>query len=277
MNPLILRLDEMKRAGEKALIPFLTAGDPHLSATEQLMAVLAENGADVIELGIPFSDPLADGPVLQLAAGRALLAGTTIDGVFAVVERFRQRYDTPVVLLVYYNLIYRRGVRKFCQDAANAGVSGLVVPDLPFEEAGELDEEANKAGVVNVRFLSPTTSDNRLVDICKSANGFIYCVAVTGVTGNSTAMDPTVDEMLKKARVYTDVTLALGFGISDPQQAAVAATYADAVIVGSALVVEIAGAESMEEKCAVAAAFTRSLKAGLEGGDADAGHEAACG
>lgn len=276
-NLLILRLEEMKRSGVKALIPFLIAGDPHLAATEKLLAVLAENGADVIELGIPFSDPLADGPVLQLAAGRALVAGTTTSDVFAVVERFRQRFDTPVVLLIYYNLIYRRGVHQFCQDAASAGVSGLVVPDLPFEEAGQLDAAADEAGLVNMRFLSPTTTDNRMEAICQSAKGFIYCVTVTGVTGKRAAMDPAVEKMLKKARAYTDVTLALGFGISDPKQAAAAAVCADAVIVGSALVAEIAEAKSVDEKCAVATAFIRSLKEAIEGSGADAGNKAASG
>ncbi|MDW7650796.1 MAG: tryptophan synthase subunit alpha [Bacillota bacterium] len=276
MNNLSVQLKEQKTAGKKVLIPFLTAGDPDLAVTEQLMAALAKNGADVIELGIPYSDPLADGPVLQLAAGRALAAGTNTDGVFAAVARFRKCYDTPVVLLVYYNIIYNRGVERFCSEAAKAGVNGLVVPDLPFEEAQELDIAAKNANIINIRFLSPTTSPQRLERICKAAEGFIYCVTVTGVTGERAAMDPAVFDMLSTAGMYTDVTLALGFGISTPAQAAKAAEFADAVIVGSALVRRIADTQGTEEKLTVAAAFIRSLKDALEGGNGHAEHKTAC-
>jgi tryptophan synthase alpha chain len=270
MNELTKRLSKLKNRGEKALIPFLTAGDPNVETTEELMNVLAENGADVIELGVPFSDPLADGPVLQLAAGRALAAGTTTDRVFNLVARFRKKYDTPVVLLVYYNLIYHRGVETFCRDAEAVGVNGLVVPDLPFEESGELDRSAKKAGIINIRFLSPTTSDERLAKICQSAKGFIYCVTVTGVTGERTAMDPQVNRMLAKAKTHTDVTLALGFGISGPEQAAIASESADAVIVGTALVKRIAECKDVREKLVVAKSFVRSLKSAMEGSEGHA-------
>lgn len=265
MNKLTKQLKVIKTAGKKALIPFLMAGDPDLAVTEKLMVTLAENGADVIELGIPFSDPLADGPVLQLAAGRALAAGTTPDLVFTLVARFRKTYDTPVVLLVYYNQVYRRGVETFCRVAGKAGVSGLVVPDLPLEEAGGLDTATESAGIINVRFLAPTTSDARLEQICKSARGFIYCVAVTGVTGKRTAMDPEIATMLDRARRHTDVPLALGFGISEPQQVKAAAQHGDCVIVGSALAQKISDAEG-DAKYATAGSFIRSLKDAMEGG-----------
>lgn len=265
MNKLAKRLNMFKESGEKGLIPFITAGDPNLAVTEKLMFALAENGADAIELGIPFSDPLADGPVLQLAAARALASGTTPESVFAMVARFCENNDTPVVLLVYYNQVYQRGADHFCREAGQAGVTGLVVPDLPLEEAAVLDAAAERAGIINIRFLAPTTSDERLKQICKKARGFIYCVTVTGVTGKQTAMDPQLAAMLDQARKYTDIPLALGFGISDPRQAKAAAKYGDCVIVGSALVEKIAGAEG-DAKYTLAGSFVRSLKEAMKEG-----------
>jgi len=265
MNKLAEHLKTLKNSGEKALIPFITAGDPNLAVTEKLMFVLAENGADVIELGVPFSDPLADGPVLQLAAKRALASGTTPESILTMVARFCKKSDTPVVLLVYYNQVYRRGVESFCREAGQAGVTGLVVPDLPLEEAAILDAAAKRAGIINIRFLAPTTSDERLKQTCKKARGFIYCVTVTGVTGKQTAMDPQLAAMLDQARKYTDIPLALGFGISDPRQAKVAAKYGDCVIVGSALVEKIAGAEG-DAKYARAGSFVCSLKEAMKEG-----------
>jgi len=265
MNCLEVKLAEMKRRSESALIPFLTAGDPDADTTEKLMLALAANGADVMELGVPFSDPLADGPVLQAAAERALARGMTPEGALALAARFTRRRDTPLILLLYYNLIFRRGPADFCRAAAAAGVSGLVVPDLPFEEAGKLDGEAERAGLVNIRFLSLTTSEERMEQICRNARGFIYCVAVTGVTGERAGMDPLVAEMVRRARKYTDVPLALGFGITSPAQAARAAASADAVVVGSALVKEIAAATGAREKVKKAGSVVRALKAALEG------------
>lgn len=271
MNRLATTLAKIKEAGNKALIPFLTAGDPNPAATETLMATLAESGADVIELGVPFSDPLADGPVLQEAAARALQAGTTPDSVFTIVANFRKHHETPVVLLVYYNTIYRRGVEKFCRDAKEAGVDALVVPDVPYEEAGRLDTAAVKHELLNIRFLSPTTSEQRMIRICKSAAGFIYCVSVTGVTGEQACMDHTIEGLLSRARELTDVPLALGFGISTPEQAKSAAAVADAVIVGSALVKRVAAIADEAEKCKEAAAFIKSLNSAISGGIGHAG------
>ncbi len=265
MNRLETKLSKMKKRGEAALIPFLTAGDPDADTTEKLMLALAANGADVIELGVPFSDPLADGPVLQAAAERALARGMTPGGVFKLAGRFAGKSQTPLVLLVYYNLVLRRGLGNFCREAAAAGISGLVVPDLPFSEAGQLDEEAKHEGLINIRFLSPTTSEARMAQICGAARGFIYCVAVMGVTGERAGLDPAVADLISRARQYTDVPLALGFGIAGPAQAAEAAAVADAVIVGSALVRKIAAADGQQEKTKVAAAFARTLKMAMRG------------
>lgn len=264
MNKLANRMTQLKSAGKKALITYLTAGDPSLDVSAKLLDVLAENGADVIELGVPFSDPLADGPVLQAAAARALAAGTTLDGVFSLAARFCKKSSIPVVLLAYYNIIYRKGVEQFCQAAADAGVSAIVVPDLPYEEAGRLDLAAVSSGLINIRFLAPTTRESRIERICKSSAGFIYCVTVTGVTGERSSIDPGVQILLAKAREYTDVPLALGFGISTPQQAAAAAAVADAVIVGSALVAQIEKTDDTAEKCAIAGTFISSLKIAIE-------------
>ena len=261
----------MKAAGKKMLIPFLTAGDPNLAVTEKLMGILAENGADVIELGVPFSDPLADGPVLQAAAVRALEATTTLDDVFLLVSRFRKQHEIPVILLIYYNVVHRRGVETFCRAASAAGVSALIVPDLPFEEAGMLDLAATKYELINIRFLAPTTSGQRLGRICKSAAGFIYCVTVTGVTGEHAQLDSALLALLERARSFTGVPLALGFGISTPKQAADVSKYADAVIVGSALVKRIAEVEDNMDKYVVAAEFIRSLKEAIAGGGTDVG------
>ncbi|MBT9168227.1 MAG: Tryptophan synthase alpha chain [Syntrophomonadaceae bacterium] len=265
MNKLEKRMSEMKSAGKKALIAYLTAGDPSLSVSAKLLNALAENGADVIELGVPFSDPLADGPVLQASAARALAAGTTLDDVFLLANGFCKKFSTPVVLLAYYNSIYRKGVEQFCREAAEAGVSAIVVPDLPYEEAGQLDLAAASTGLINIRFLAPTTTENRMITICKSSAGFIYCVTVTGVTGGCSLLDPGMLTLLANARKYTEVPLALGFGISTPKQAAAAAAAADAVIVGTALVRQIENINDPTEKSLAAGRFINSLKRAIEG------------
>jgi len=266
MNRLERTLSEIKKAGNKALIPFLMAGDPSLAATEKLIAVLVKSGADVIELGMPFSDPQADGPVLQAAAGRALKSGTVPDDLFMLISRFRQNFDTPVALLVYYNQVARRGLKLFCRQAAAAGADVLVVPDLTFEEAGALDEAAAENGLINIRFLSPTTTEHRAARICKNAAGFIYCVSVTGVTGATTGIDPRMAALVQKARHYTGLPLAMGFGLATAAQAKQAAAIADAVIVGSALAGRLAGRAGLDEKCAEAALFIQSLKEAIRSG-----------
>jgi len=269
MNKLENRMNELKAAGKKALIAFITAGDPNLDISAELLEVLAENGADVIELGVPFSDPLADGPVLQAAAVRALVAGTTLASVFSLAAHFCQKFSTPIVLLAYYNTIYSKGVEQFCQEAAEAGVSAIVVPDLPYEEAGRLDLAAANSGLINIRFLAPTTTESRMERICKSSAGFIYCVTVTGVTGERSSIDPGTQILLTKARRYTEVPLALGFGISTPEQAATAAAAADAVIVGSALVAQLEKIDDPAKKCEIAGTFISSLKRAIEDGIQD--------
>ncbi len=269
MNLLENRLLDLKDKDKKALIPFLMAGDPDLSVTGALMDTLAENGADVLELGVPFSDPLADGPVLQAAADRALASGVTPPDVFSLAAGFSKKYEVPVVLLVYYNLLLKRGLGRFCREAAESGVSALVVPDLPFEEAGELEKVAAACGVINIRFLSLTTSEERIKKICRGARGFIYCVTVTGVTGCREKLAGGIENTVAAARRYTNTPLALGFGISTEQQAREAAKTGDAVIVGSSLVQKIAGVKSEAEKCRAAVEFIKMMKEAMTGGAGD--------
>ncbi|MBS3946976.1 MAG: tryptophan synthase subunit alpha [Dethiobacter sp.] len=267
MNILAEKLASMQKKGEKALVPFLMAGDPDLETTEELLQALVAGGADVIELGIPFSDPLADGPVLQAAAGRALQAETAPGEVIALAARFRKKQALPLVLLVYFNIILRYGQERFCHDAAAAGVSALVVPDLPYEEAAVLTAIACKAGIINISLIAPTTSEKRLRKICSTAAGFIYCVTVTGVTGERQALDVELPTLLQRARQYTDLPLLLGFGLFGPGQAALAAKLADGVIMGSALAQRLGSAVGVEGKYHAAKDFTRLLKKALRGGE----------
>ena len=266
MNLLTEKLDNMQKRGEKALVPFVMAGDPDLQTTEALLAALVAGAADVIELGMPFSDPLADGPVLQAAASRALLAGTTVRNCLALAARFQGGQPLPLVLLIYYNLVFRCGPEIFCREAAKAGVSGLVVPDLPYEEADALNYAARGEGLINIRMISPTTGGERLANICRSAEGFIYAVTVTGVTGERRSLDPELPLLIRRARQYTNIPVLLGFGVSGAAQAAQAASLADGVIVGSALAQRLAGVNGVQDKCRVATEFTRQLREALNKG-----------
>ena len=229
-----------------------------------LLDALVAGGADIIELGLPFSDPLADGPVLQAAASRSLQAGTTPRACLDLAARYRRKQALPLVLLVYYNLIFRYGQERFCREASAAGVSALVVPDLPFEEAGALNHAARGEGLINIRMISPTTMEDRLANICRAAEGFVYAVTVTGVTGKKRRLDPELPRLVQRARQYTSIPVLPGFGVSGPAQAAQAAGLADGVIVGSALVQSVAGATGVKEKCRVATEFIRSLREAID-------------
>lgn len=263
MNKLTAKMTDLQKQRKKALVPFVMAGDPDLQSTEALLAALVAGGAEAIELGVPFSDPLADGPVLQAAATRALLAGTTPRACLALAARFRDKQSVPLVLLVYYNLIYRHGQERFCQEAAVAGISALVVPDLPYEEAAGLNLAARQAGLINISMITPTTSRERLAKICRSAEGFIYLVTVTGTTGERRGLDAKLPELVCRVREYTNVPVLLGFGVSTPTQAAEAGGLADGIIVGSALAQRLAGENGVQDKCCAATEFTRELREAL--------------
>ena len=221
--------------GGKAFIGFLTAGDPNLDATARYIKVMADNGADLIEIGIPFSDPVAEGPVIQAASGRALSAGATTDRIFNMVKSVRPTVDIPLVFMTYMNPIYVYGTDKFFAKCAEVGISGVIVPDVPFEEKGDLTEAAAKNGITVISLIAPTSED-RIGMIAKEADGFVYLVSSLGVTGVRSNITTDIGAIVKKIREASDKPVAVGFGISTPQQAKEMAALSDGAIVGSAIV-----------------------------------------
>lgn len=231
------RFEELKAQGRGGLITFLTAGDPDLNTSRDILFGLADAGADLIELGMPFSDPMADGPVIQAGSLRALKSGMTLKKTLALVEEFRQRdADTPIVLMGYYNPIYIHGVEAFIDDAKAAGVDGLIIVDLPPEEADELWAPARVVGIDLIFLTAPTSNNDRLPVIMKRASGFVYYVSITGITGTHSADIRDVEDAVNRLRGHTDLPVGVGFGINTPEQARGIASVADAAVVGSALV-----------------------------------------
>lgn len=246
-----------------ALIPFITAGDPDLATTEKALKLLDQQGADLIELGVPYSDPLADGPVIQAAATRALQRGTRLDDVLAMVSRISPELRSPIILFTYYNPILNRGIETFLQDLAAAGVKGLVVPDLPLEEAEILVKPAQQYGIEVILLVAPTTPVDRIAAIAEQSQGFIYLVSTTGVTGIRTQMETRVKDLLLQLRSITDKPIGVGFGISQPEHARQVMEWgADAAIVGSAFVKRL-GEGSPEKGLREIADFCHSLKAAI--------------
>ncbi|MCH9853492.1 MAG: tryptophan synthase subunit alpha [Alphaproteobacteria bacterium] len=231
------KFTELKAKNRKALIPFIMAGDPNIESSAQLLPDLVTAGADIIELGMPFSDPMADGPIIQQAGIRALQAGTTLIDVLSLVKKFRlQNNETPIILMGYYNPIYDYGVDRFLDDALEAGVDGLIIVDLPPEEDVELCDPATKKNIDFIRMITPTTDDKRAQKILQNANGFVYAVAITGITGTKKAEDNSMAHLAGLVKKHCDLPVALGFGIRTKDDAKMAARFFDAVVVGSALV-----------------------------------------
>ena len=229
-------LRDLREKKKKGLIIYITAGDPDLETTEQLVYTIAEAGADIIELGIPFSDPLADGPTIQQASQRALNGKVTISKILSTIEKIRKKTSIPIALMTYYNPIFHYGLDHFVADSKAVGVDGLIVPDIPLEESKELRGITERIGIELIPFITPTSTSERIDAITKVAQGFIYCVSVTGVTGIRENLSLDVAEMIRKIRPYTDIPLAIGFGISNAKQAKEMIKYTDAIIVGSAVV-----------------------------------------
>ncbi|NET71941.1 MAG: tryptophan synthase subunit alpha, partial [Sphaerospermopsis sp. SIO1G2] len=249
---------------ECALIPFITAGDPDIETTAQALQVLDSSGADIIELGVPYSDPLADGPVIQAAATRALQKGTTLDHVLTMVKEIQPKLKAPIILFTYYNPIIHRGIDKFLAEIKDAGVAGLVVPDLPLEETAGLIKPASEMEIDLVLLVAPTSSTERIKAIAKASQGFIYLVSVTGVTGIRSQMGNQVYDLLTQINSVTDKPIGVGFGISEPQHALQVKEWgADAAIVGSAIVKRLAQGSPAQGLEAIAQ-FCQSLKQAIK-------------
>lgn len=243
----------------KAFIPFVTCGDPDLATTEKLVIAMAEAGADLIELGIPFSDPTAEGPVIQGANLRALTNGVTTDQIFELVAKLRKTVTVPLVFMTYANVVFSYGIERFCQNAAAAGMDGIILPDVPFEEKEEFDTICSQYGLDLISLIAPT-SNERIAQIAEKAKGFVYCVSSLGVTGVRSQITTDLGAMVQLVRkANPTIPVAIGFGISTPEQARTMAAHADGVIVGSAIVKKIGalGTEAVSE----VAAYVAEMKA----------------
>jgi len=251
---------ELRARDEAALIPFIVAGDPNLDRTAELVLELEARGADLIELGVPFSDPMADGPANQRAAARGLAAGATLPAILSMVTELRRRTQTPMILFGYYNPIFRYGCDRLCADAARAGIDGLLVVDLPPEEAPELARPARAAGLDIIYLLAPTTPLERSRIIARSASGFLYYVSVAGVTGARTDLAHDLRANVCELRTVTSLPIGVGFGISTAVQAREVATFADAVVVGSAISLMIETHAHSDQLVEIVGDFAAKLK-----------------
>ena len=263
MSRLETTFARLRARGERALVAYFTAGDPSLADTRRLVVEAVQRGADVIELGVPFSDPLADGPVIQRAGARALAAGTTLARVLETVATLRAAIETPIALLTYYNPVLAFGVKPFARTAADAGADGVIVADLPIEESEPLEAEAEVAGLDVVQLVAPTSTAARVRAIARRSRGFVYVVSLTGVTGERRALPPTLAGQVRTLRAVTTKPVCIGFGIGDPAMAAAVGRLADGVIVGSAIVRTVERWAGTSELVARVGDLVASLKAPL--------------
>jgi tryptophan synthase alpha chain len=266
MNRIAERFARLKREGKKGFIVYIGAGDPDLAATRRLALAFDQAGVDVLELGVPFSDPLADGLVNQLAAQRGLESGTTPRKVLRTVAAIRRRSSMPVVLYIYFNLIHRVGLERFIKAAARAGVDGLLVLDLPPEEGGRYETLMRQAGLCPIYLVAPTTPSDRMKTIVSRGSGFIYYISREGVTGMQSRVAANLAQQVAKIRACTPLPVAVGFGISNPDQAKRVAASADAVVVGSAVVNQIAKYGKSPQLVEHAVRFVKSLVSAVKAG-----------
>ncbi len=255
--------DRSSREVRMAFMPFVTAGDPDLAATANVLLALRDARVDLIELGFPYSDPIADGPVIQASYTRALESGITVDGIFSTVESLKDQNLPPVLAMVSFAIIFRHGAAEFVAHAAKAGFSGLIIPDLPADEADDLSAHAKQHGLDLVQLIAPTTTERRTKKILAASTGFLYCISIAGTTGVRQELPPELIDQLKALRAQSDLPLAVGFGISSPEQVARLAGVADGVIVGSAIVRRIAEAKSPAEISNVVRTFAEQMQAAV--------------
>lgn len=248
------RFREIREKNGKAFIPYIMAGDPDLKRTGELVRMLEDCGADIIELGVPFSDPLADGPTIQKAAQRALLGGVTLAGVIEFVAGLRRYTQIPIILMTYYNPVFKYGEERFVRDASVAGVDGMIIPDLPPEEASVLRKNAARADLDTIFLLAPTSTDERIKTVAGASTGFIYYVSITGITGSKLSMDREIESHIARIRKESETPVSVGFGISTPEEASAVSRFADGVIVGSAIV------RRVEEPAEDLRAYLRALR-----------------
>jgi tryptophan synthase alpha chain len=254
---------EALRNGRGALVAYVTAGDPDAPRSAQVLAAVARGGADVIEVGVPFSDPLADGPVIQRASERALAAGMTLRGSLELIREFRKTFDTPIVLFTYANPVVRMDPVKFAHEAKEAGVDGVLMLDYPVEEAGPLRQTLVEAGLDPIFLISPTTTDERITRSAELGSGFLYVISRLGVTGTREALADDLAPLLARVRAHAALPVVVGFGISCPEHVAEACRHADAAVVGSALVQEIAAHADAPDLAARVERYVAWLKSGL--------------
>jgi tryptophan synthase alpha chain len=255
-----LKFRALADAGELGLIAYITAGDPSLEASAKIVLAAAEAGADIIELGVPFSDPVADGPVIQRASERALRSGTTLAGVLELVRHLRARTDVPLVLFSYFNPLLQLGLEKFAESAASAGADGVLATDLTPEEANEYRAALRGRGLDTIFLAAPTSTDERLARIAEASTGFLYLVSRTGVTGTREVLPEGLPALARRVRKFTNLPIAVGFGISAPTHVSILGGIADAAVVGSALMAEVERSASADAAAVGVGAFVRALK-----------------
>ncbi|HSY42989.1 MAG TPA: tryptophan synthase subunit alpha [Candidatus Acidoferrum sp.] len=259
MNRIVEKFHQLKKSGQKGFIVYIGAGDPNLAATHELALAFDKASVDILELGVPFSDPLADGLVNQLAAQRGLESKTTPPKVLETVASIRKRSQIPIVLYIYFNLIHKVGMKQFIADAAKAGVDGLLVLDLPPEESDNYEALMKKSGLCHIYLVAPTTPENRMEFIVKRGSGFVYYVSREGVTGMQSQISMNLASQVAKLKAHTKLPIAVGFGVSNPEQARLVAQNADAVVVGSAIVNQIATHGKSKDLTKRVGKFVKSL------------------
>jgi tryptophan synthase alpha chain len=262
MNRIDRTFRQLRENGRKGIIAYLTAGDPDLGVTEELVLEMVYSGADMVELGMPFSDPVADGPVIQAASMRALKKGVTLKDVFTLAEKLRARSGIPLLIMTYFNPVFSYGIPRFVEKARKSGIDGIIIPDLPLEESETLSRDLEEAGIHFIYLLTPTSSAERIKKTVQQARGFIYCVSVSGVTGARDTIPEVGRKLLNKVSLLTDLPLALGFGISRPEQIASLNEEGDAVIIGSAIVRLVEEGGTKEEIVRRIRAFLQRFREG---------------